>query len=673
MGITHECDFVPTHPLYYSSDPLLATTVDDDQSDSINNECTSLRGRPVTLTISHIDSHILTQTEIDTVVKTSLRDGISLYTLHESALEDAKPTIILTQSLCNVCAVATSEVENRIAAACKSNSTNNFGNECKIISLEPETLIDVVNTFITIADACGVKKRGIEIATKFWKDVDRIRNAITSSRTSSVVSSSIPPKPRVLFLEWLNPPYDAGHWIPDMIERSGCTSAIIPDNKKTKNKSVQLSWEQIYDSDPDVIIIGCCGFDLHRNVADILTARHMFQPLRAYVDERIYATDGNLYFARPGPALREGIAILARCAYANDKSVVTALDNLPFMPRDGEGWSRVIFPVQKEEEKSMSTKQMDGGIPDVEDLGNEMLIGYSQLHEEACHAKKDVYEDPTTGYRVFTAYAHEKRGRCCGSGCRHCPYNHANVKDKKKKIQQPAFLYEGDDSHDNSFAALSTIPPHSHIKVVFFSGGKDSFLAIRALVRERRRLDSHQLFQLILLTTFDADSRQIAHQEIPIDTVVRQASHLGLPLLGIPLRRGSGELYVSRIETGLETIRKRLPNMECMTLVFGDLHLEHIREWREKEFANNYLLEYPLWQITYETLLDDLEESGVSVTLSAVIVEGLKSGMHFTRELYNDVIRLNHDGFGEAGEFHSIAEVWTVSRAQALGETPTSS
>jgi hypothetical protein len=181
VGITHECDFVPTHPLYHSSDPLLATTVDDDQYDSIN-DCNANRARPVTLTISHIDSHILTQTEIDTAVKTSLHDGISLYTLHECALEDAKPTIILTQSLCNVCAVATSEVENRIAAACKSNSsstkgitssTNNFeqptlnNEECNIISLEPERLIDVVNTFITIADVCGVKKRGIEIATKF--------------------------------------------------------------------------------------------------------------------------------------------------------------------------------------------------------------------------------------------------------------------------------------------------------------------------------------------------------------------------------------------------------------------------------------------------------------------------------------------------------------------------
>ena len=482
----------------------------------------------------------------------------------------------------------TVEVENRIAAATacnNSSSNNNFGsNECKIVSLEPDTLIDVVTTFITIADVCGVKERGVEIATKFWKDVECIHDAIASSKTRSVIaSSSIPPPssklPRVLFLEWLNPPYDAGHWIPYMIGRSGCTLAIISDNNKksTTNKSIQLSWEQIYECDPDIVIIGCCGFDLHRNIADILTVRHMLQPLRAYIDERIYATDGNLYFARPGPALREGIAILARCAYDNDKDVINALDELPFMPRDGEGWSRVIFP-KKEEEKVLSmisTKQMDG-IPDVEDLANERLIGYSQLHEEACHAKKDVYLDPTTGYHVFTAHAHEKRGRCCGSGCRHCPYNHVNVKDKTKKIQQPSFLYEGDDSHDTNFASLSTMPPHLlHVKVVFFSGGKDSFLAIRALARQKRRLDLHPPFHIILLTTFDADSRIIARQEIPIDTVVRQATHLGLPLLGIPLRRGSGETYVSRVEEGLEAIRKRLPNMECMTLVFGDLHLEN--------------------------------------------------------------------------------------------------
>ena len=145
VGITHECDFVPTHPLYrHSSDPLLAT-IDHDGSINNNKDCTTRDGDniPVTLTISHIDSHILTQSEIDTAVKTSLQNGISLYTLHDSALEDVKPTIILTQSLCNVCAVDTVEVENRIAAAtaCNNSSSNNYfgGNECKIVSLEPET------------------------------------------------------------------------------------------------------------------------------------------------------------------------------------------------------------------------------------------------------------------------------------------------------------------------------------------------------------------------------------------------------------------------------------------------------------------------------------------------------------------------------------------------------
>lgn len=92
------------------------------------------------------------------------------------------------------------------------------------------------------------------------------------------------------------------------------------------------------------------------------------------------------------------------------------------------------------------------------------------------------------------------------------------------------------------------MPPHSHVKAVFSPVGK-THPGYSALVRERRRLNLNPPFQLILLTTFDAECRIIAHQEIPIDTVVRQATHLGLPLLGIPLQRG--ELYVSRIETGL--------------------------------------------------------------------------------------------------------------------------
>jgi hypothetical protein len=105
----------------------------------------------------------------------------------------------------------------------------------------------------------------------------------------------------------------------------------------------------------------------------------------------------------------------------------------------------------------------------------------------------------------------------------------------------------------------------------------------------------------------------------------------------------------------------------------GDLHLDHKQEWRKLELAYRYRLEYSLWKVPYEDLLADLEESGISVKLTAVTVEGfLKPGMRFTRKLYSDVVRSNMDGLGDKGRFHSIAAVWifTVPRAQALGLKP---
>jgi ABC-type Fe3+-hydroxamate transport system substrate-binding protein/diphthamide synthase (EF-2-diphthine--ammonia ligase) len=733
VGVTHECDFLPDHPLYLSSaDPLLAAAddVDDDDDDDCGGGGGATRriGRPLTLTVSHIDPSAQSQNEIDIAVKSSLESGISLYELDEDALSSARPTLVLTQSLCDVCAVSRAEVDEGVSRLCSR--------ECRVLSLEPETLVEVVETFVAVAEACGVRERGLELVGRFWEDAERILRAVaaTANDPSGSVGRRRRRRPRVLFLEWLDPPYDAGHWLPDMIERSGCDSALPPpspppspaeggkvddgnNNKWACKKSVQLTWERIYDSDPDVVVVGCCGFDLRRNVEDALAARRLLRPLRAFEDGRIYATDGNLYFARPGPALREGMAILARCAHDDDSgdddegragaAVVEALESLPFLPREGEGWSKVIFPpdeeeARKEKEGRVVARRCDGILPDVEDLisnGGGDDVGYSRLHEEACREGRDAYVDPSSGYRVFTRHAHEKRGRCCGSGCRHCPYDHANVRDKAGRIQQPAFLYDGDDvggdpsggggddrdagttATTSFFAPLSAIAPGSHVKVLFFSGGKDSFLAIRNLAREWARRDatpssppstSSPPFHLVLLTTFDAESRTVAHQEVPIDDVVRQARHLGIPLLGVPLRRGSGETYVSRIEGGLAALRKRvLTEAERLTLVFGDLHLDHIREWREREFAHRYRLEYPLWKVPYDDLLADLEESGISVKLTAVTVEGfLKPGMRFTRELCGDVARSNMDGFGEEGEFHSIAEVWTVRRAQALGLKP---
>ena len=651
VGITHECDF----PLPNEVKPFVECAVAIHNSNADHTATATTPTKPLTLTISHIDPHTSSQAEIDAAVKNSLHDGLSLYNLNDDSLIKAQPSIILTQSLCEVCAVAKDEVDSTVA--CKLPP-----NQCKVISLEPESLTEVAETFVTIAQACGVKERGEELKQLFWEGAERVKK-ITQKSTTRITTNhddgTTTTLPKVLFMEWIDPPFNAGHWIVDMVAWSGCTTASSFVTNTCK--SVQLSWQQIYDADPDLVVIACCGFDLKRNEKDAREARKRLEPLRAFREERIYAADGNLYFARPGPALREGMAILARCAYDGDVEVVDALEGLGWLPNEGEAWSKVVFEKRNEE-------IMEPCIPDVEDMfaNGQQQDNYSKVHEEACLAGKDFYKDPTSGYNVFTEVAHRKRGKCCGSGCRHCPFDHVNVKDKTKNIQQPAFLYEGSDNDEpHIFASISSIPP-GPIKVLFFSGGKDSFLTIRQLVKQRLQNNDQDPFHLILLTTFDSDTRIIAHQEVPIDTVLKQAKHLQLPLLAVPLRRGSGETYLSRIQKGLDAIHKRVPDSSTISLVFGDLHLDHIREWREKELQQ-YTLEYPLWKTPYDDLMNDLEASHIRVVLSAATKEGVKEGMLFSRELRKSCEILGMDGFGENGEFHSVAEVWSVSREEALG------
>jgi len=156
---------------------------------------------------------------------------------------------------------------------------------------------------------------------------------------------------------------------------------------------------------------------------------------------------------------------------------------------------------------------------------------------------------------------------------------------------------------------------------------------------------------------------------VSIDQVIQQASHLDITLVGVPLRRGSGETYPDRMRGGLKAVQATLPpESKISTLVFGDLHLGHIKEWRDTILAElDCELEYPLWKVPYSDLLEDLEASQVPCEVSGSSRPEVKVGTMFTRELYNKVKQFDIDGFGEAGEFHSLAMVFKVPRAVALG------
>ncbi|MXW08548.1 MAG: hypothetical protein F4X47_04085 [Gammaproteobacteria bacterium] len=193
-------------------------------------------------------------------------------------------------------------------------------------------------------------------------------------------------------------------------------------------------------------------------------------------------------------------------------------------------------------------------------------------------------------------------------------------------------------------------PGPEPVDVLFWSGGKDSFLAYRALLREGAR-------PVVLLTTFDAASRTIAHQELRVELVVRQAEHLQVPLLGVPLHPGLA--YEARIAEAVTSIPA------IARFVFGDLHLGHIREWRTGTFRElaetcGASLHFPIWQVPYEVLMADLEASGIVCEVSAVTdaaLGALVPGQRLDREA---MMRLpdSVDRFGENGEFHTLAKVW---------------
>lgn len=269
---------------------------------------------------------------------------------------------------------------------------------------------------------------------------------------------------------------------------------------------------------------------------------------------------------------------------------------------------------------------------------------WGTAHRQALKNGESFYIDPQTGFHVFTEIGLRRRGHCCGSGCRHCPFQHQSMSlsDRAARGQQPSWLT----------AARSADEPAD---LLFWSGGKDSFLTLRTLLREG-------LHTIVLLTTFDVGSRTVAHQEIHIDSVVRQAEHLRLPLIGVPLH--SGETYMDRIRGACELV----PGIA--RLVFGDLHLLHIREWRSVAFQElaterGAVLHFPLWGVSYDTLIADLEASGVTCEVSAVTepAEGIVAvGDRFDRTMMERLPE-SIDPFGENGEFHTLVKVWEGEQA----------
>jgi iron complex transport system substrate-binding protein len=261
VGVTHECDYPPGVEMLPS------------------------------LTSSEIESHDMTSAEIDAAVERHMTDGGSIYALDARLLEELVPDLIITQGLCEVCAVSTNLVEKAAAGLEKKP---------EILTLNPTSLRDVLDDAVRVGEALG---RGHETRDK----VAALEERLTGVRETVAGR----PRPRVACIEWLDPPFSAGHWVPEMVGIAGGEELFAGPGER----SARLTWDEVFEATPEVLVLMPCGFDARRAAEEarrVLPGLPGWGELPAVREGRVWAVDANSYFSRPAPRLVEGVEILAR-------------------------------------------------------------------------------------------------------------------------------------------------------------------------------------------------------------------------------------------------------------------------------------------------------------------------------------------------------------------------
>jgi iron complex transport system substrate-binding protein len=230
----------------------------------------------------------LTPLEIDRAVRKQIASGGSLYFVDLPKLREIQPDVVVTQDLCRVCALSTSDVAKAISELLSHP---------RIISLEPHSIEQVFENIETVGAAIDCHARAVSLLNDLRGRVERVKSSVRPGEP-----------PRVLCLEWLSPLFQGGHWIPEMVGLAGGNAVLATAGER----SICITWEQIWEVDPEVIVVMPCGFHLEDSVAQYGNTAfpQEWAEVSAVKNNRVYAVDGTAYFSRPGPRLVTGIEIL---------------------------------------------------------------------------------------------------------------------------------------------------------------------------------------------------------------------------------------------------------------------------------------------------------------------------------------------------------------------------
>jgi iron complex transport system substrate-binding protein len=239
----------------------------------VSEECAwppEVRSKP-RVTAAKIDSKSLSSIEIDRAVKDSVSDGKSLYTVDADLIDELKPDILITQDLCMVCAVSSGD----LAGACPVGA--------EIISLDPSTIAEVAGSVTLLGERLGAAAAASRIVTGMWEKIESVRSAVDGL-----------PRRRIFVAEWTDPPFCAGHWVPEMVAAAGGEDVM----GQAGRPSHETTWAEVLAREPELVVIAPCGF-LAPEAAE--RAAGLLLPCRAV------AVDADSHYSRPAPRLADGV------------------------------------------------------------------------------------------------------------------------------------------------------------------------------------------------------------------------------------------------------------------------------------------------------------------------------------------------------------------------------
>ena len=259
-GVTHECKY----PQDATSKPKVVDSV--------------------------INSDELTSKEIDTMTCQLLNDKKDIFILNEKNLIESNPDLIISQETCEVCAAFTNQVNKALQILQKKPM---------LYSMDPHNLNEIINSVVKLGEILGTEMKAKEINSSLEKRINNIKKIKNDN------------SPKVLAIEWIDPFFTAGHWIPEMIQIAGGTNMI----SKIGEHSRRLDIQEIIESDPDMIIMMPCGFDTKRTIVEYnntLKENKKWNSLKAVKNKQVFAVDANSFFSKPSIRTIEGVEILAK-------------------------------------------------------------------------------------------------------------------------------------------------------------------------------------------------------------------------------------------------------------------------------------------------------------------------------------------------------------------------